>query len=226
MFTALTGLAAGALHVLSGPDHIAALAPLAVQNRRNAMRVGMFWGLGHGLGVLLLGGLGVVLGQVITLDVVSHFAELMVGLLLVLIGGWAIRSAFRLTVHTHNHDHGEGDHHGHLHVHMGEVDHTAPYAHRRHSHTALGVGLLHGVAGTGHIFGVLPAMALPPQAAGVYLAAYLVSAVSSMVIVAALLGRLAELGGQRSLRGLMVVCGLAAIGVGLIWTFQSVSTFV
>jgi len=50
----LTGLLAGGVHVLSGPDHLAAVAPLAVQDR-SAWRSGLRWGLGHSSGVLLVG---------------------------------------------------------------------------------------------------------------------------------------------------------------------------
>eukprot|EP00439_Symbiodinium_sp_Y106_P061091 s3646_g9.t1 len=44
------GAGAGALHTLSGPDHLAALAPLALRVRKGpgaAFRTGMFWGSGH-----------------------------------------------------------------------------------------------------------------------------------------------------------------------------------
>jgi len=42
----LAGLAAGLIHVLSGPDHLAAVAPLA-GGRGRAWRAGFLWGLGH-----------------------------------------------------------------------------------------------------------------------------------------------------------------------------------
>ena len=47
----VAGLAAGALHVWSGPDHLAAVAPLAVRGRRRSWAVGMRWGIGHSAGV-------------------------------------------------------------------------------------------------------------------------------------------------------------------------------
>ena len=63
-------------------------------------------------------------------------------------------------------------------------------------------------------------MALSPPAAVVYLAAYCFSAIGSMVGVAGLLGRLANFGGQTSMRRLMMSCGAGAIGLGLFWTYQ------
>src|SRR2546426_10826940 len=55
MISAITGLIAGAVHVWSGPDHLAALAPLAVRRPRRAWVPGMRWGLGHSAGVGLIG---------------------------------------------------------------------------------------------------------------------------------------------------------------------------
>jgi hypothetical protein len=49
MMALLTGLFAGALHVLAGPDHLVALAPIAADKPRRALSLGLRWGLGHGL---------------------------------------------------------------------------------------------------------------------------------------------------------------------------------
>ncbi|CAK9017173.1 unnamed protein product [Durusdinium trenchii] len=53
------GAGAGAFHTLSGPDHLAALAPLALRTSGpgKAFRTGVFWGFGHVLGQVLLGNL-------------------------------------------------------------------------------------------------------------------------------------------------------------------------
>jgi len=44
---AFLGLGSGALHALSGPDHLLGVAPHAVGRRRGAWRVGVAWGAGH-----------------------------------------------------------------------------------------------------------------------------------------------------------------------------------
>src|SRR6185369_5509306 len=46
MLTALSGVLAGVFHVLSGPDHLAAVAPLAASGRGRSMRAGWTWGVG------------------------------------------------------------------------------------------------------------------------------------------------------------------------------------
>ncbi|MCL1601628.1 MAG: hypothetical protein M3112_08855 [Actinomycetia bacterium] len=68
MIPILTGLAAGGLHVFSGVDHLAALAPAAVENPSNATTTGMYWGFGHGIGVLIIGGIGLILREYIDLQ--------------------------------------------------------------------------------------------------------------------------------------------------------------
>lgn len=55
MIVLLAGLAAGAVQVLTGPDHLAAVAPLSVASREAAWKAGLRWGRGHcAVGVLWL----------------------------------------------------------------------------------------------------------------------------------------------------------------------------
>jgi len=215
-----TGLIAGALHAVSGPDHLAALAPIAIRDRARGMRVGATWGLGHGLGVCALGGLGLALREVVDISWLSRGSELLVGLVLIGIGIWAVRQATRLQLHTHSHAH-DGDEHIHVHIHVDAGDHTDESAHKAHTHAALGVGFLHGAAGTGHIFGVVPALALPARDAAIYILAYLVAAVGSMALFGGLLGRLAQRSGTQWMRRLMMTSGFAAVVVGVAWTWES-----
>ena len=48
------GLGMGVVHVLSGPDHLSALATLAVDGKLRAFWLGVRWGLGHSLGLLVI----------------------------------------------------------------------------------------------------------------------------------------------------------------------------
>jgi hypothetical protein len=215
MLTFLTGLAAGSLHVVSGPDHLAALAPMAVRDRARAARTGAAWGLGHGAGVVALGTLGLFARELVDVSWLASWSEFLVGFVLLVVGAWALRRAASLTVHSHDHGHDHDDHQ-HAHVHVGDAPHDTT-AHEGHTHAAFGVGMLHGAAGTGHLFGVLPALALSREQAVIYLAAYLVAAVASMAAFGGALGAIAHRGGPRMIRGLMVACGVAAIGVGGFW---------
>ncbi len=85
----------------------------------------------------------------------------------------------------------------------------------------LGVGFLHGAAGTGHLFGVVPALALSVPDAATYILAYLFAAVGSMALFGGLLGRIAARGGSTWMRRLMVATGVGAVAIGLGWTWVS-----
>ena len=201
LFALGAGLAAGSAHVLSGPDHLAAVLPLAVARPGGALRAGAAWGLGHGLGVGALGLGGQLLrGRLpVDVDAASAAAELLVGALLLVVGAWALARSRGLVAH----DHGEGPH-----LHLAQA-HPGPEGHLR---SAFGFGLLHGAAGTGHLLGVLPSLALGPAAAAAYLGAYLLAAIGAMAAFSALAGRL----GPR-LRHALPLSGLLSIAVGLGW---------
>jgi hypothetical protein len=213
----VTGLAAGALHVVSGPDHVAAMAPLAAHSPRRATLLGFKWGIGHGIGACTLGLLGVVARDAVDVEALSRGAELLVGFMLVGIGLWAFRRARALVVHAHTHSHDGGEPHQHLHVHEDGVHREGQRASHQHSHAALYVGMLHGSAGSGHAFAVLPSLALPTTAAVAYLASYFVAAVVAMTAFGAAMGRVARGRRPERLRHLMYASSFAAVGVGLFW---------
>ena len=82
MIAAITGLAAGFAHVLTGPDHLAAVAPLAVRRPARAWLPGIRWGVGHSAGVALVGLLSLWLRDLIPVDLISSWGERFVGLML------------------------------------------------------------------------------------------------------------------------------------------------
>jgi len=82
------------------------------------------------------------------------------------------------------------------------------------------MGVLHGVAGSSHFFGVLPALALPTTTAAVlYIAAFGMGTVAAMTMFAAAVGTIAIRGiyGPRAYRAMMTVAALLAIVVGGVW---------
>lgn len=217
MLVALTAFFAGIAHVFTGPDHLAALAPLALRKPGGAVRTAFRWGLGHALGVLVVGGVALLVRSSIDVGRVSHFAEAVVGVTLVAIGAWAFFQGRRVTVHAHDHGHAGHDDHQHLHVHAPGVDHGDPTAHANHTHAALGVGMLHGAAGTGHVMGVLPVLALSESAAVIWLVSYMVGAVLGMVGFGAFLGSMARRMSGIGLRRVMMGSGVLAAIIGVVW---------
>ena len=218
---ALGAVTASAVHVLTGPDHLAAVLPFAVADRRRAFGVGAAWGLGHGLGVLALGLIGQVLRERVNLHALSGAAELVVGALLILVGLRTLRQSRLVVVHGHAHGHAhEASHeHGHVHVHIGDVtvdqpEHPVVGEHTRHRHSAFGFGILHGAAGGGHLLGALPAMALPPADAAIYLGAYGLTALVTMGAFAASAGALVR---EAQLSRALAVAGALSVAVGVMW---------
>jgi hypothetical protein len=219
MIAAITGLIAGSVHVLTGPDHLTAIAPLAVRRTGRTWVPGVRWGVGHSAGVALVGLLSLWLRDLLPVNLLSSWGERLVGVMLFGIGLWALRRAAKHNVHTHEHEH-DGDRHVHFHVHGHPAAHETPGAHR-HTHAAFAIGTLHGLAGSSHFLGVLPILAFPtPAQAVAYLVAFCAGTVLSMALFSWGMGWIAArcaANGVRVYRGLMNGCAVAAMAVGFFW---------
>lgn len=86
----LGGLIAGAVHAVSGPDHVAAVLPLAAESPERGARIGLSWATGHGLGTVLLAAFATTLRHVLDLPTLGAHAETLVGVLLVATGLWTL----------------------------------------------------------------------------------------------------------------------------------------
>ena len=96
-----TGLALGVVHVLTGPDHLSALATLSanVGNHVDAAFLGIRWGVGHSSGLLLVGITLIALSEsgqesVDMPDYASHIFESIVGIFMLLLGAYGVRRAW------------------------------------------------------------------------------------------------------------------------------------
>lgn len=221
VIAALAGAVAGIIHVLAGPDHLAAVAPLTVARREQGWTTGLRWGLGHAGGVILVGVLSLVLREVLPVERFSAWAERFVGVVLIAIGIWGVRKAMRHQVHVHEHSHGGTDH-VHIHVHAtAAAHHHHPKGGHSHTHAAFAVGTLHGLAGGSHFLGVLPALAFPTTAQAVsYLLAFGLGTVLAMMGFSSTLAwtaRRLAFNGTRAYQVLMMACSLAATGLGAYW---------
>lgn len=218
MLTVISGALAGFFHVLAGPDHLAAVAPLAVDGRRRGWIAGWTWGLGHASGVVLVALLAVLLRDALPpVDVISGWSERLVGAALILVGIWALRRSMHLKAATHVHG---PVRHDHLHVQSG----PRWMRHVGHPHASFCLGVLHGIAGSSHFLGVIPALALPTRAAAVtYIAAFGAGTVAAMTIFAAVVWHAAAHARHRHdvHRMLLAASALVAIVVGGIWLMPS-----
>jgi hypothetical protein len=214
MLTVVTGALAGLFHVLSGPDHLAAVAPLAIAERGRGWLAGWTWGVGHASGVVVVAVMAILLRDLFPpIEIVSAWSERLVGAALIAIGIWALRRSAR--VRSARHVHGAVAH-DHLHVQAG----PAWIRRLSHAHASFCLGVLHGVAGSSHFFGVLPALALPTrEAALLYIAAFGVGTVAAMSAFAAVVGAAGghTRPGASVHRGMMVTAAAMAIAVGGVW---------
>jgi len=222
-FASLTGFLAGIVHVFAGPDHIAAVAPFAVQQRKKTWITGLYWGIGHSSGVWIIGILVFLLREALPVELISSWSERLVGVMLIGIGLWGIRRAMRSRLHYHQHTH-DGLEHSHFHLHhSGEKPHRQG-AHR-HSHVPMGIGLIHGLAGSSHLLGILPALLLSTRAASVaYVIGFGIGSIVAMSGFSWLLGAVAVKLGAKSARIYnRLAMGFAALAVvvGFAWLWVS-----
>lgn len=219
MISILSGFLAGTIHVLSGPDHLAAVAPLSVEGRRAAWRVGVRWGVGHAGGVLCVGILALLLKAVLPIDALSGWAERLVGVVLIALGLWGLHKAFRNHLHMHEHAH-DGHTHRHVHIHSHGHKHAEAAPHR-HTHAAFAIGTLHGLAGSSHFLGVVPALAFPTKLqAIIYLTAYGLGTITAMAGFSSLIGFMSQgilSRGGLAYRALMIFFSVGALAVGGYW---------
>jgi hypothetical protein len=161
----------------SDPDHLVAVTSLVAADggdSRRAAALGAWWGLGHG-GTLLVVGLPLILLKSQLPAWLELGAERAVGVVILLLAvrvlwKW-LRGDYRVGPHAT---------HTHRHVYRTTVAHT--HSGTRSPRQAFGIGLLHGLAGTGAVVLLLIA-ALPSQLEAA--AALLLFAPTSVVSMAA-----------------------------------------
>lgn len=226
IYTFVLGLLFGLRHALDA-DHIAAVASLVTRakSRRETVRTGLAWGLGHALTLFL------VCAAVLLLDIglsgtVALIAECVVGLMLVALGLDVLRRAYRDRLHVHGHAHGQDGYHLHMHSHQDDNAHEA--SSHRHGHPrglaarALVIGLMHGLAGSAALLVVAVAEMGSVTNGLIYVALF---GVGSMIGMAALSFTIA-LPMRRAkdyltfgFNGLNAAVGVAtaALGVFLVW---------
>ena len=164
-FPVFAGIIAAILHVISGPDHLAAVTPFAIESKKKAWKVGLFWGVGHLLGMLSIGILFLAFKELIPIEKISLHSEKMVGVILIGLALWIFFKIFREEKqHIHTHIHAEGNpmihEHPHSHDEVGpiikkyphvssEVTFTIPKRPHIHqteiSHTHLNTNLKQGI---------------------------------------------------------------------------------
>ena len=197
----LTGIVAGFVHVVSGADHLIAMAPAAINNPQKALKNSFSWGLGHSSGVLLLAFLAIFIKDITPLNKFSNIAEFLVGISLLIVGVFAIKNSFQLSIHSHSHKHENGIAHRHFHFHVKEQKNN-----NKHSHALTG-------------------LALPLTNACLYLISYLIGSLMSMNLFTCLISFTTFKASQKFIKRLIALAGGLSFSLGLFWIQRSASVF-
>jgi ABC-type nickel/cobalt efflux system permease component RcnA len=187
----MVSLLVGLRHA-SDPDHLAAVTTLIASQERERIRkatsLGLLWGLGHAPTLIAVGLPLVVLGQYLP-ERLGQAAEVVIGLIIVMLAVRLLLRWRRGVFHAHAHSHTSGETHRHLHSHAGGSAHQ--HAHNvtlRTPLSAYGVGLVHGVGGSGGITLLLLSTIEEPLQAVVALLIFAAGTAVSMVLLSSAFG--------------------------------------
>jgi hypothetical protein len=202
----LLGVVLGMRHALEA-DHLSAVSTLIAEHRsvRKGALLGVFWGIGHSLAIFAVGFILILLRRDLP-HTLSETFELAVAVMLVLLGGRALLRA-RLETHDHPHSH----------------SHSAPIASR-----PLGIGVVHGLAGSGALTALACAKLPSASAQLLYLMLFGLGSVVGMALLSGLVGwPLARLGrNAQTARLLCVTSGFLAAGLGVAWAWPILSRWI
>jgi len=169
-------------------DHLIAVSTIVSERKGfwSSSIVGILWGLGHSVSLLVVG-LAVVAFNIRIPDNIAVWMELAVAAMLVVLGGnvlWRLRRG--ATLHAHEHRHND-KRHLHLHIHApGKEtvhDHVPPVGKK-----PFFVGMVHGMAGSAALMLVVLATISSRPLALLYIALFGAGSVGGMFIMSAFLG--------------------------------------
>jgi nickel/cobalt transporter (NicO) family protein len=157
----LSGATSGALHAVTGPDHLLSLGPAVLRAPQRARRIGLLWGAGHALGTLLLALPLLLLAELVELSFLANAGDRLAGVALLATAAWSWRGARAPT----------------------STDDGA-------ARSPLWVGLVHGLTGASALLLVLPsAIGGGALRAAAYLVAFAIGSMLAMAALTQAIGR-------------------------------------
>lgn len=176
-------------------DHLVAVSSIVTRRDKLALAVkdGIYWGAGHTSTIVLIG-LLIIVGRVTFPDGYFGYFEAAVGLMLVALGAWRLYNYFRT-----RRQNGEW---------MDAAD---------SHHLAYGVGLVHGLAGSGAMILLVMTEIQSNFSSMMYLLIFGIGSIAGMLVAAGIfsLPFSRRITGNQSLQlGLIVASSLLCIGYG------------
>lgn len=215
------------IHVISGPDHLAAVTPLVIESKKRAWKIGLSWGLGHIVGMLLIGILFLLFKDFFPLEKVSQYSEQLVGIVLIAIGVSSFYQIFNdKRKHKYPHIHSEEKPYIHVHHQSNETHH---HSHKtkinQNVYSYFGIGFLHGLAGIAHFILLLPVLGFETKVEGTqYVIGFGLGTILAMIAYTLILSKIASYTKQHNdvfFKGVRLASGLFAIIIGIYWLLAS-----
>jgi ABC-type nickel/cobalt efflux system permease component RcnA len=228
------------------PDHVVAVTTIVSRQRsiRHAALIGVLWGVGHTITILVVGSAIILFGLVIP-PRVGLTMELSVGLMLILLGilnlsgmmRWITETVTPIEPGQHAHPHGHGDYvhrhpHGHSPEKHGHVEDATPVGWMDRVFGRLGlyqvarplaVGIVHGLAGSAAVALLVLTTIRVPSWAVLYLLVFGIGTVAGMMLITAAIAvpfTFSENRFARLHRGLARASGLVSLALGLFIVYQ------
>src|SRR6266436_60507 len=226
------------------PDHVIAVSTIVSRQRsmKHAALIGVLWGLGHTITILIVGAAIILFGLAIP-PRVGLTMELSVGLMLILLGilnlsgavRWITEKWTRRAAHSRAHVHGDYIHshsHGHTHEIHGHAEDATPVGWMDRAFGQIGlyqvlrplaVGIVHGLAGSAAVALLVLTTIRVPSWAVFYLLVFGIGTIAGMMLVTAAIAvpfTFSERRFVRLNRGLGLVSGLVSLAFGVFIVYQ------
>ncbi len=221
----LLGFVLGLQHATDA-DHLVAVATIVSRERRFAAGalVGALWGLGHMTTLTLAGAVVMALGMKPG-PAIGTGLELVVAAMLILLGALRLRDVFRAPLADHDHGARETVHrHPHPHVHPSRRL-LAAFGHGRAALAgrALGVGAVHGMAGSAAVSLLVLATLHTTAGAVAYLLVFGLGTIAGMTALTAAMAYPVSLALRvaRARAALAFGAGLGSIVFGVVYAVSA-----
>jgi putative Mn2+ efflux pump MntP len=200
----LSGLGLGLIHAFDS-DHLVAVSNLSVHkpSLKKTLGYSLHWAVGHGLVLLILGLYASFLGLNIPL-LVSHWAEIFVGIMLIFLGSWTLYQLYRELASK-----------------FAKAEKRNIKLNKLSKRTPLLVGVIHGTAGSATVLALIPAIQLSsPVITLSYMVFFAVGVLLSMCVFAVILSHSQQQLAKYSFNFFNLFrafIGLFAIVLGALW---------